>query len=87
MISLARGKRNRKHNHTIEFENDMTLDNEEKYELRAVCNHLSTVTKFGHYTASVKMLGTQTWYQCDDSHCSKSGYSCSNAAMMIYVKK
>ena len=87
IISLARGDGGGvKRNHNIDFEETLVLSRENKYNLQAVCNHLSDTTSSGHYIASVKQLGSDIWYECDDESYKRSGYSTKSAVMMIYMK-
>ena len=86
VVSFARGG-GVKNNHNIDFEETLDLSRENKYNLRAVCNHLSDSTKYGHYTASVKHLRSNIWYECNDERFYKrSTYSTKSAVMMIYSK-
>ena len=87
IISLARGKGRDKRNNDIGFSEKLILSKENKYELRAVCNHLSRSTKYGHYTAFVKRLGSNKWFECDDASVYQSkSFSTNSALMMIYTK-
>ena len=88
IVSFARGKGDSKNNHNIDFKENLVMRKDNMYNLRAVCKHFGNGTAFGHYTATVKQLGTDVWYECDDStYYQKRNHSTNNAMMMIYTKK
>ena len=44
--------------------NQITMPNQQKYELLSIADHIGTVIENGHYVASVKY--GETWYRCND---------------------
>ena len=88
VVSLVRGTNEYKQNHVVNFGENVTICDINSYNLRSVCNHSGNTTKFGHYTANVKQLGTDIWHLCnDESVYSKQKYSVDDAIMMIYQKE
>ena len=43
-------------------------ENEAKFDLYAICNHLGGTPQSGHYITSAKHFKNQSWYGFNDSH-------------------
>ena len=65
--------------------------NDEIYDLYGVIIHVGSSTNSGHYYAYCKNMGSDTWFECNDSHISRMKNESSvlnrEAYLLFYQKR
>lgn len=61
-------------------------DNNNIYDLYAICNHIGNGMDFGHYTAYIKVKNKR-WFCFDDNNVNEVNVNTNNAYCLFYIKK